>query len=166
MLSEAEDRYGQRDLAWTPIGVEFFECNVPHVWFPGDRKYVCIRLTLGALNDLNEALWQLAQEIVHVLGPVRNANKLEEGVATHFALNVQDLSQDLRAAHRVRMERSESEYSGPLKDYESLLSLDENVVAKLRQKQPYLSSVTAQDIFDLLPTCDPALAARLTTPFP
>jgi hypothetical protein len=89
MLSEAEELYGRRDMDWTPIGVEFCACDVPRIWFPGGRKHVAIRLTLAALNDLNEALWQLAHETVHVLGPVEgNTNNLEEGVATHFALSV------------------------------------------------------------------------------
>ena len=64
MLSEAEELYGRRDLNWTPIGVEFFASTVPHIWFPGNRNHIAIRLTLSALNDLNEALWQLAHEVV------------------------------------------------------------------------------------------------------
>ena len=62
MLSEAEDLYGRRDMDWMPIGVEFFDCEKPHIWFPGSREYVCVRLTLHALDDLDQALWQLAQE--------------------------------------------------------------------------------------------------------
>src|SRR5258708_1885487 len=78
MLSEAEELYGRRDMNWTPIGVEFFACSVPHIWFPWYRNHVAVRLTLAALSDLNEALWQLAQEIVHILGPVEagKANNL------------------------------------------------------------------------------------------
>jgi hypothetical protein len=45
MLSEAEDLYGRRDMDWMPIGVEFFDCEKPHIWFPGSREYVCVRLT-------------------------------------------------------------------------------------------------------------------------
>jgi hypothetical protein len=166
MLAEAEDLYGQRNLEWTPIGVEFFECDAPHIWFPGNRKQVCIRLTVDALNDLDEALWQLAQEIVHILGPAREANKLEEGLATHFALNVTHYGDKSRiAACRAKMERPASLYSAPLEDCEALLKLDPDIIRKLRTKQPYLSLVTAQEILDVLPSIDPALAARLTQPF-
>jgi hypothetical protein len=55
-------------MQWTPIGVEFFAGDFPHVWFPGNSNRVAIRLTLQALNDHEEALWQLGQEIVHILG--------------------------------------------------------------------------------------------------
>jgi hypothetical protein len=105
MLSEAEELYGRRDMDWTPIGVEFFDCEKPHIWFPGSRKYVCVRLTLHSLDDLDQALWQLAQEIGHCLAPTRNANNLGEGLATHFALNVGHYSDKSRlAGWRAMME--------------------------------------------------------------
>jgi hypothetical protein len=110
MLSEAEELYGHRDLNWTPIGVEFFDCTVPHIWFPGNRNHVAIRLTLSALYDLSEALWQLAHETVHILGPVERGkvNNLEEGVATHFALNITHYTDRSRVAIFRQMVRQAS----------------------------------------------------------
>jgi hypothetical protein len=82
MLDEAETLYGRRDMDWTLLGVEFFTgASQPETWFPGNRKHVAIRLTPNTANDFDLALWQLAQEIVHLLGPVRYgcATNLEEG---------------------------------------------------------------------------------------
>lgn len=90
MLDEAEALYGRRDMDWTLLGVEFFtDATQPETWFPGNRKHVAIRLTPNTANDYDHAVWQLAQEIVHLLAPVRRgcANNLEEGLATHFAIN-------------------------------------------------------------------------------
>jgi hypothetical protein len=169
MLSEAEELYGHRDLNWTPIGVEFFDCTVPHIWFPGNRNHVAIRLTLSALYDLNEALWQLAHEIVHILGPVATGavNNLEEGVATHFALNVSYYPDKSRQAlFRQKVEQKESPYHSPLRDAETLLQMDPGIIKELRKQQPYLSRITAKQILDVLPNCDPTLAERLTGHFP
>ena len=163
MLSKAEELYGRRDMDWTPIGVEFCACNAPHIWFPGGRKHVAIRLTLRALNDWNEALWQLAHEIVHVLGPVEgNTNNLEEGIATHFALSVPYYD---TSRFRQSVEQTASPYSSPLRDYEALLQIDSGVIKKLRKQQSYLSLVTANQILDVLPSGDPTLAARLVDRF-
>jgi hypothetical protein len=142
MLSEAEELYGRRDMDWTPIGVEFFSGDVPHIWFPGNRKHVCIRLTFSAVNDLDEALWQLAHEIVHILGPVvaGKANNLEEGLATHFALNISHYADKPRAALlRQRVEQPASKYCSPLRDCEALLQIDPDIIKKLRRQQSYLS---------------------------
>jgi hypothetical protein len=167
MLSEAEELYGRRDMDWTPIGVEFFACDVPHIWFPENRKQVCVRLTLGALQDLNEALWQLAQEIVHILGPIEgNANNLEEGLATHFALNISHYTDKNRVPLiRQKVEQPASKYCSPLRDCEALLQIDPDIIKKLRRQQSYLSLVTTQQILHVLPCCDPTLAERLTGPF-
>jgi hypothetical protein len=166
MLSKAEELYGRRDMDWTPIGVEFFAGDVPRIWFPGGRKHVAIRLTLAALNDLNEALWQLAHETVHVLGPVEgNTNNLEEGVATHFALSVPHYDTSRVTLFRQSVEASASAYSSPLRDYEALLQIDSGVIKKLRKQQSYLSRITARQILDVLPSCDATLAVRLADRF-
>jgi hypothetical protein len=167
MLSEAEELYGHRDLNWTPIGVEFFDCTVPHIWFPGNRNQVAIRLTLSASNDLNEALWQLAHETVHILGPVGtgNANNLEEGVATHFALNVSHYTDKSRVP-LFRQNLEQTPYHSALQDCEALLQMDPGIINELRKQQPYLSLITAKQMLDVLPSCDRALAERLASRFP
>jgi hypothetical protein len=167
MLSEAEELYGRRDLNWTPIGVEFFASTVPHIWFPGNRNHIAIRLTLSALNDLNEALWQLAHEVVHIIGPVERgkANNLEEGVATRFALNVSHYTDKSRVP-LFRQKLEQTPYHSALQDCEALLQMDPDIIKKLRKQQPYLSRMTAKQLLDVLPNCDPTLAGRLTGRFP
>jgi len=166
MLSEAEELYGHRDLNWTPLGVEFFGGTVPHIWFPGNRNHVAIRLTLSALNDLNGALWELAHEIVHILGPVERGktNNLEEGVATHFALNITHYTDRSRVA--IFRQTSPYPYRCALWYYEAILQIDSDIIKKLRKQQPYLSRITAKQILDVLPNCDPTLAERLAGRFP
>jgi hypothetical protein len=166
MLSEAEELYGPRDMTWTPIGVEFFDSSVPHIWFPGNRNHVAVRLTLATLCDLNAALWQLAHETVHILGPVKvgNANNLEEGVATHFALNVSCYTDNSRVPlFRQNLGRP---YHSALQDCEVLLQMDRGIIKEMRKKQSYLSRITAEDILDVLPSCNRALAERLASRFP
>ena len=166
MLSKAETLYGPRLLDWTPIGVEFFDGTTPHIWFPGGRKQVCIRLTMGGLENLEEALWQLSQEIVHVLSPTEKANNLEEGLATHFALT-QSPSTDfvLLQQHKQSMEAATCAYSVPLKDCRELLSRDPEVIKRLRAKEPYLSKITAKLILDELPNLPRDIADRLACAF-
>jgi hypothetical protein len=169
MLDEAEALYGRRDMDWTLLGVEFFiGATAPETWFPGNRKHVAIRLTLLAANDYDEALWQLAQEIVHLLAPVKRgcANNLEEGLATYFAINITHYRDKLRWDNFCLGVRAPtSPYAQPLEDCEALLRLDPDIVKKLRRSQSYLSLVTAQEILGILPTCDPALVARLISRF-
>jgi hypothetical protein len=44
LLAEAERRFGLRDTTWTPLGIEF--CGeIPHLWYPGNRRQVSIILT-------------------------------------------------------------------------------------------------------------------------
>jgi hypothetical protein len=166
MLSNAEELYGRRNIDWTPVGVEFFECKNPHLWFPGNQDKVCIRLTMSALQDLPEALWQLSQEIVHILGPVRQATNLEEGVATHFALNSMHHTDKIRLqTWRAQMQAPESPYNVPLEDYESLLRLKPDIIKRLRTRESYLSRITADMLLKEFPECDKNLAARLTSFF-
>src|SRR5688572_13854180 len=49
LLAEAEDEFGPRDPAYTPLGVEFEETG-PRVWYPGSRKHVIIQLSTECLT--------------------------------------------------------------------------------------------------------------------
>jgi hypothetical protein len=165
MLADAEALYGPRDHEWTPIGVEFFDGQFPHIWFPGNADRVCIRLTLRARHNEPEALWQLSQEIVHILAPMRSATNLEEGVATHFAIHWPhhpDKAYIARCAGTLR--QAESKYCRALLDYETLLALQPNIVRELRTQQPSLSRVKADQLLTFVPSLDPDVARRLCSP--
>lgn len=138
MLTEIEARYGQRDLSWTPIGVEF-SSDGPQIWFPGNCRNVAIQL--GPTAQLNNTLacYQLAHECVHLLAPDggRNAPVLEEGLATVFsedfvALNfnrvgMTDFKAYIEAARKVRI----------------LLEHDVNAIKSLRAIEPSFKMMTA-----------------------
>ena len=90
-LSEAEELFGQRDKSWTPLGVEIHD-GIPDVWFPGSydnaqTKHISIRVSDHCLKDARQGMFQVAHEVIHVLSPLinKNANVLEEGIATWFA---------------------------------------------------------------------------------
>ena len=94
-LHEAEERFGARDMTYTPLGLEF-DGAAPHLWFPGDRHHISIVLTEAARFDPAEALFELAHETVHMLAPTSGRSEapvFEEGLATLFA---HEKSQNLR----------------------------------------------------------------------
>jgi hypothetical protein len=137
------------------LAEKFFAGDYPHTWSPGNSNRVAIRLTLGAMDDHDEALWQLGHEIVHVLGPVRATINLEEGLATHFALNVQYYRDSRRlAAFRAHVDRPNGPYSAPLKDCE-----DPDVIRKLRSSQPCFAKMTAELIREVCPNVPATLAS-------
>jgi hypothetical protein len=89
MLSELQNRYGERDHAWTILGVEF-GADGPQNWFPcypNGGKFVLIELFYNALNNIELACYQLAHEAVHLLAPNGGggAPVIEEGLATVYS---------------------------------------------------------------------------------
>jgi hypothetical protein len=80
MLRELEQRYGPRDREWTPLGIEF-GLDGPMIWFPGNCRNVSIMLSMAAVEDTNQALFELAQEVIHLLSPqgLRGAPVIERG---------------------------------------------------------------------------------------
>jgi hypothetical protein len=91
LLAEAEDRYGNRDLDWTPIGIEFGG-DWPSIWYPGypGRRHISIKLSRAARQDFGQAIFELSHEVIHLLGPAgrRAAPAIEEGVAVLFSEEV------------------------------------------------------------------------------
>lgn len=67
-LREAEQRYLPRDQSWTFLGVQFTG-ERPMLWYPRypEHKQVIINLTARAATDLNEAIFELAMEVIHSL---------------------------------------------------------------------------------------------------
>jgi hypothetical protein len=88
LLNKAEERYGERDKNWTPLGIEFVK-GIPEIWRMGieKKKYFCIRLSHHTANDPALAIYDLAHETIHALGPVlkEETKVIEEGLATMFA---------------------------------------------------------------------------------
>ncbi|MDQ8188572.1 hypothetical protein [Pelagicoccus sp. SDUM812002] len=85
-LAEAEQRFGKRDPNFFYAGHEFVKGN-PSTWYPGDRGHIIIQLGERCIDDSVQAIYQLSHEVIHLLAPTngKNANNLEEGLATHFS---------------------------------------------------------------------------------
>ena len=159
LLREAEERYGQRDLIWTPIGIEFGG-EIPHVWYPGNSKTVSIMLTESARNDPRRAIFQLAHEIVHLLAPTggRKAPVIEEGIATIFSYEV--------------AERFGPAYGTPSRPYfysrlltEQLLTMYPKAIKILRTEKLSFCEFTPTFVQKMLPNVPDNLAADLCEPF-
>lgn len=86
LLETAENSFGPRDRAFTPIGIEFGG-DRPTTWFPGNADRVSIRLSMAAANSPSQAYYQLAHEVIHLLAPRAGkiACNFEEGLATTFS---------------------------------------------------------------------------------
>ena len=164
MLGEAEIKYGSRDESFTVLGVEFGPDGWnPHIYYPPTGKHITIMLAPIALNDHDIALYELAHECVHLLGPpdvaTTPATVLEEGLATVF-------QEDYMAQKRNRYGMtSEPKYIAAAADVRQLLSIEPDAIKMLRNVQPSFSKMTLGHFSSLLPSVDNALVQKLLAPF-
>lgn len=162
LLFEAEARFGKRDQRWFFTGIEFDAGDVPMTYYPGNRPFhVGIRLTHHATTNAAEAYFQLAHEVVHLLGPSPErlpANVFEEGIATAFQVEVSAL---------VKLGRTISlpSYVNARAAVLELLAHDRDAVKKVRTVYPDLRHVTVQRLLDVTPSAPQGLAERLCAPF-
>ena len=135
-LVSAELQFGQRDMTWTPLGVEFHG-DIPHLWFPGDCRHVAVRLTENARLNSDEAAFQLAHETVHLLSPVvGTANVLEEGLATIFA----HANSPIRSNQQSYLDAEALAHC--------VLSADPDAIKSLRTKRKHFLDFTPEFILD------------------
>ncbi|MDE0636568.1 MAG: hypothetical protein OXI43_12075 [Candidatus Poribacteria bacterium] len=151
MLHTAEELFGQRDLSYTILGIEFVE-DGPRIWYPGDRKHIIIHLGSLAATDMAQACYQMAHETIHLLAPSggKNANNFEEGVACYFAtyylekwLNALNWRPTLTSYRRV------FEFVSPL------LDVDISCVRRLRNQQPSFSKMNKEQVSTAFPSLTP-----------
>lgn len=135
MLQEAEELFGERDKAWTILGVEI--CvggEAPQNWYPGERwrKNIIFQLVSPAEKDIVNAHYQLAHEVVHALSPEIDsvANVLEEGLATWFARYY------VREHFKVDVHEGLESYRMARERAECLLAVDRASIKKLRSIEP------------------------------
>lgn len=169
-LAFAEQRYGQRDLSWTLLGVDFARVPLPQIFYVrhnSGRKAIVVHLTAEAATDEKHALFQLAHEVVHTLSPIGPhvpASVLEEGVATYNSIEY------VKAAGF----QIEPSYIGPeaYQDaYWTMVELEEahpdfqERTAALRKRHGSLSSLTTRKIRNAYPSISLSLAQRLARDF-
>ena len=141
MLRRAEEQFGQRDNAYTILGVEFFGNN-PMIWFPGNCKHVVVQLSVDCLNDLPRACYQLGHECIHLLAPTgkQDANMLEEGLATLYGENYAtewfNTPRDCGGRNYERAKRLT----------QKALSTNPTFIREIRQCKPCFCDITPDDI--------------------
>jgi hypothetical protein len=85
LLRHAESLYAPRVMDCTPLGIQVGETNQPALMpFGGNMWYISLRK--GVDTNLPEAIFDVSHEVIHLLGPVAQANSLEEGLATAFSM--------------------------------------------------------------------------------
>lgn len=171
-LKEAEKRYGERDKKWTILGVEFTANKQPQIWYPysGDNEnFIIVQLSQNASCNDKEALFQLSHEVVHLLSPAGGNVKstvLEEGVATYFSIQYLkkqgfDVSEDYISTAKYK-----DAYTAVEALYKTYGEAEANqFIEQFRLEYPTLSSISKQQIMDVIPNIDESLAERLATVF-
>ncbi|MBA3857361.1 MAG: hypothetical protein C0507_10680 [Cyanobacteria bacterium PR.3.49] len=173
LLDEAEELFGPRldpyPCMYTGIN---FEGNRSQIYFWGKGKssrfkYVNIRLRKACRTDLKLAISTLAHECVHLLSPVLAAEitNLEEGLACWHAKRWA-----IRAPQAVPEKAldpySDDRYNKALSAVEKLLAADEKVVLRIRQIEPDISKITADQILLEAPWLNEKEAKWLVAKFP
>ena len=160
MLQDAEARFGQRDLSYTFLGIEFHG-EIPHVWYPGNCKHVAIRLGLPALEDALRVHYQLAHECIHLLAPSGGigAPAIEEGLATVFAEDY------IFREHQVKNYTDLDSYRDAASLVRTLLSTYPTAIADLRKVEPSFKRMTPTTFERAGLLLDQAMIHSLLEPF-
>ena len=162
MLSDAEALFGPRDASYTILGIEFRD-GVPQTWYPNNCRHIVVQLGRDCLIDAHQAIFQLAHECIHLLGPAPGspATVLEEGLATYFS-KIHTLKAGTSVNHPIP---TATRYIQACSLVEQLLAIDSTVIRTMRTKQPTISVLTAADILDACPRASQNLATQLAAPF-
>jgi hypothetical protein len=153
--------FGPRDEKYVVVGIEYHNGN-PQLYYPTSNHHVVVRLARRCESDCLEALYELAHECIHLLSPTggMDVTVLEEGLAVYFA------ELHLREEHGVpKYPTTQATYTEARQAVQRLLSIDASVIRALRQRQPALSRVTAQDLLACNRAVPRDLAERLCEPF-
>ena len=160
-LREAERRFGERNTKWTILGIEFFG-DIPQIWFPYNEKLVSIILTDAASADPNEALFEIAHEVIHLLEPtIRSPTSVfEEGLATLFA-------HDISVRDGLGRWSSQPSYLAAEKELKDLIALHPDAVNDVRSQltKRTFFDLTESDILAACPTAPSSLAKTLCEKF-
>jgi len=161
ILLQAENRYGYRDKSYTILGVEFTTDDNPQVWYPQNCNHIIIQITTTCLADMNQAVFQVAHEVIHCLSPSggRNANVLEEGLACYFSIEYTKMN-----GHGIQSYGRPS-YQEALTLVEQLLAIDKESIKKARLIQPILSLITKETLMSINSNITNELADKLTNKF-
>lgn len=164
IFSEMEKLFGPRDKSYTILGIEIAQIEQPQCWFPkydGQEGNVIIQITPNCLNDIGQAIYQVAHESVHCLTPKTfgHVNWLEEGMATWF-------SKYYTSKLGLDFNPTVEKYRQALSYVEELFKYDKNIIRTIRiNHEPDLSKITSDLLFQVCPQIDKDLAVKLADQF-
>lgn len=160
MIDMNQNLYGERDMSYTVLGIEF-SAEGPMIYYPQGGGKIIIQLSLSAATYPNRAYYQLAHESVHLLSPSggRNANNLEEGLAVRFS-NIY-----LQYIGLAPMRCIDPKYSTAADAVEALMKPDLDVIKKIRKDEPRMYKITKDLLKKHAPHLTDEQADFLTTKF-
>lgn len=161
ILRTAEARFGPRDKNYTILGVEFTLEAQPQIWYPRSCENIVIQLTTNCMNDMNQAVYQLSHEAIHCLSPSggNNANVLEEGMATLFAVEYSLMNMG------TYFEVSSPKYKEAMTLFSQLNTIDYDIIKRIRTLKPAISQIKAADLIEANSLVPLHLATQLTHKF-
>ena len=133
----------------------------PGTWYPGNRQHIVIQLGIECTQDMVQAIYQLAHEVIHLLSPsgASTANNLEEGLATWF-------SEDYcRRATGQTIRAEVPSYQKASDLVRQVLEQHPDCIRKMRESEPCISRLSASLIRVHCPSLSEEQAAFLATRF-
>jgi len=166
LLLQAQRVYLRRDESIAFAGISF-DPNGPHLRFSPMKDVVWIELSPTTLQFPDQALYQIAHEVIHLLSPVLEppANMLEEGLATHFSLYGPTFSSPIYrelALDHIEVDPAAKNYRDALHSYLALVRLDPRAILFLRSQRAHFGNMDADFIMSIMPQVPRELADRLS----
>lgn len=162
LLERAEQLFGKRGMEWTPIGVQIGMGAQPALMPLGDTDKRYISLSC-AVDNMGDALFETAHEVIHLLGPVPAANALEEGVAAWFSIHYDCPRVPAPAKDLAFLETHRPRYARAYHLYRNFRDGGGDIKV-LRAYQPYISRATPELLKRCAPGCDDDTVAALLGP--
>jgi hypothetical protein len=165
LLAEAERLYGPRDATYRFAGVRF-DPEGPRLRFSATWDEIWIELSPSTMIYQDQALHQLAHEVIHLLAPNRSPSTvmLEEGLAVHFSVYAPTFISPTyrRDALKYFITTPEARnYLDALCVYNELVAIEPNAIVVLRQKEPKFHAMDPSFIMSMIPQVREELAERL-----
>jgi hypothetical protein len=127
---------------------------------------IWIELSPSTMTYPDQALHQLAHEVIHLLAPDRSppAVMLEEGLAVHFSVYAPSFISPTYRRNVLEYLVTSPEarnYLDALCVYNELVAIEPNAIVVLRQKEPKFHAMDPSFIMCMIPRVRQELAARL-----
>lgn len=165
LIARAEERFGARDYHWAIDDNVSFTSHGPNTRLSYQPTcIVSIELHEGCRFFPDQAMFQLAHEVVHTLAPcLPPALMIEEASATEFSISEPsyfgpNYRQEARA-HTLNTPGSEN-YRDALLLFEEFSAIYPDAIRQLRQREPYFVRFTPELIREVLPRIPIDLAKR------